>query len=174
MLKRFFHNTSGSALVELALTAPLLLGVLIGTAELGRIAYYAIEVQNAARAGAAYGAQSSAYAFGPASNIKQAADNDVSNITDLTFPTGPTTACVCESVSSSGTISYSPTSGTALCSTMTGCNRVNGINGSTTTDQPIEYVVVNTQVKVKPMFNYPGIPSSFTLSGVSQMRVIQN
>lgn len=182
MLKHFLRNKSGSALVELALTAPVLMFMLIASAELARIAYYAIEVQNAARAGAAYGAASTQNAFGPASaaNMEQAAENDVPNITDLTFQPAPTTACVCETTNSSGGISYSPTSGTASCSSMTSCTAVDGVNGSTKTDHTIEYVVINTRVTVKTMFHYGfpawglALPSSFTLNGYAQMRVIQN
>src|SRR5271163_1698666 len=48
----------GQAFVELALVLPIFLLLLVGAAELGRIAYASIEVSNAARAGAAYGAQS--------------------------------------------------------------------------------------------------------------------
>lgn len=42
----------------MALLTPLLLTLLIGIIELGRYAYLSILVGNAARAGAAYGAQS--------------------------------------------------------------------------------------------------------------------
>ena len=49
----------GGSLVETALTAPLLLTLLIfGSVEFARVAYAAIEVTNAARAGVSYGAQS--------------------------------------------------------------------------------------------------------------------
>lgn len=48
---------SGQALVELALTTPLLVLLLLGAAELARIAYAAIEVSNAAEAGAQYATQ---------------------------------------------------------------------------------------------------------------------
>jgi len=41
----------GAALVELAIVAPLLLFILIGTVDLGPAAYEAIEIENAAHAG---------------------------------------------------------------------------------------------------------------------------
>jgi Flp pilus assembly protein TadG len=181
MPKNFFRDSKGAALVELALTAPLLLLAMIGSAELGRIAYYAIEVQNAARAGAAYGAQNDSTAFGSSSNIEQAARNDAPNIT-LTFPTAPTQQCVCETITS-GTPSYNPgsgtgdvtpdpiscySSGTTLNSDFTSCDAVT----STSSQQVVVYVQVKTQATVKTMFHYPGIPQSFNLTGLSEMRVI--
>src|SRR4029077_10530393 len=52
------RSQSGQSLVELALLTPLLLLLLVGTVEMGRYAYISVLVANAARAGAAYGAQS--------------------------------------------------------------------------------------------------------------------
>ena len=51
-------GSEGVAAVELAIILPLILFSLIAVIELGRLAYYSIEVSNAAHAGAAYGAQS--------------------------------------------------------------------------------------------------------------------
>jgi Flp pilus assembly protein TadG len=42
---------SGQSVAEMALLTPLLLLMLVGTIEIGRFAYYGIEVSNAARAG---------------------------------------------------------------------------------------------------------------------------
>ena len=55
-MKLNFRDNGGAALVELALTTPLFLIMILGETELGRMAYYGIEVENAARAGASYGA----------------------------------------------------------------------------------------------------------------------
>ena len=178
MMKQLLQNDRGSALVELALTVPLLSLMLFASAELGRIAYAAIEVQSAARAGAAYGAQNAGTAFGSttggssAAAIEQAAQNDAPNITDLTFPTAPTQTCVCETNYASGATPTFNSSTPGLCtaSAITNCSTVT----STSTSSVVEYVVVNTQATVKPMFHLPGIPTSFTLNGYSQMRVIQN
>lgn len=184
MFKHLLQNDRGSSLVELALTVPLLSFMLIASAELGRIAYAAVEVQSAARAAAAYASNSSGAAFGSASNIEQAAKNDAPNIADLTFPTAPTTACVCETVTTStGTPTYSSstpiscfTSPGVLNSAFTACTTVN----STESQQVVEYTQVSTQATVHTMFNYKlpiwhlGLPNTFTLNGYSQMRVIQN
>lgn len=58
-----FHSEiagqSGQALIELAISMPLLLLLLLGAAEFGRLAYIAIELTDAAKAAAQFGAQGS-------------------------------------------------------------------------------------------------------------------
>jgi Flp pilus assembly protein TadG len=59
----FSHRTTirdemGQAFVELAIVLPVAILLLVGAAEIGRLAFASIEVSNAARAGVAYGAQS--------------------------------------------------------------------------------------------------------------------
>lgn len=173
MLKNV-SGEKGSAIVELALTLPLLSLLLIGSAELGRIAYAAIEVQDAARAGAAYGSQSrndsspSNYA-----NIRQAAKNEASgNIADITFPSpGVAQYCVCETTNSTdGTVQDTAqvscstiVNSSSYCATSTVDGEENNI---------VAYIAVPTQAQVSTMFHYPGIPSTFTLNGFSEMRVV--
>lgn len=65
----------GQALVELALVLPLLLLLLLAALDLGRLAYLAIEVSNASRAGALYGSQTYGTALNSA-QIKVAAQAD--------------------------------------------------------------------------------------------------
>lgn len=48
---------SGQALIELAVSLPLFVLLLLGAAEFGRLAYLAIEVTDAAKAAAQYGSQ---------------------------------------------------------------------------------------------------------------------
>ncbi len=61
MIRRGFRSGKagecGSALVEAALTAPLLILMLLGATEFGRVAYMSIQVSNAAKAAVQYGAQ---------------------------------------------------------------------------------------------------------------------
>jgi Flp pilus assembly protein TadG len=80
------------ALVELALTVPMLVALLIGAAELARVSYVAIEVANAAKAAAQYGAQNATTAA-DITGMKTAAANDAGNLTGLT-----TTASVASGV----------------------------------------------------------------------------
>jgi len=58
-IRRLRHGDAGSALVELALSVPILVLLLLGAVEFGRFAYLAIELTNAAKAAAQYGAQNS-------------------------------------------------------------------------------------------------------------------
>lgn len=58
VVREFRRSQSGAAAVELALTLPFLLLLVIGVVDYGRAFYTSITVANAARAGAEYGAQS--------------------------------------------------------------------------------------------------------------------
>lgn len=140
----------GQALVELALIFPILILLLVGAAEFGRLAYDAIEVANAARAGVAYAAQTHITASDTA-GIQLAATQDAPNLTGITAT--PANFCACS------------TGGIITCSTaLTSCPSPARI---------IEYVQVDTTATVGPLFNYPGIPHSFTLTGQAIMRVEQ-
>src|SRR5689334_11227415 len=70
-----FRSESGQGLLEVALVTPLLLLLLLGVVDLGRYAYEAILVGNAARAGAGYGAQNP-YTAGDPTGICDAASDD--------------------------------------------------------------------------------------------------
>jgi len=142
---------AGQALIELALTLPLLVLLLIGAAELGRLAYYSVEVSNAARAGVAYGAQNHVTASNLA-GMRTAAQNDAGNITLAT--TTATNSCACSSA-------YTATS---ACTTTFSCSG---------TARIIEYVQVNTTATVSPLFKYPGVSKTYTLNGRAVMRVEQ-
>jgi Flp pilus assembly protein TadG len=138
----------GSSLLEIALLMPVFLVMLIGAAEMGRVAYYAIEVSSAARAGAVYAAQSHATAANTA-NIALAASTDAANVGGVT--TTVSTSCTCSN-------------GTAItCS-----------NAGTTCTSPariVQFVQVSTTATINPIFNYPGLPASYALSGQAAMRV---
>lgn len=161
----------GSATVELALTVPLLLLLLIGSAELGRIAYASIEVADAARAATAYAAQDP-FDAGQTTLIEDAAQNEAYDLT-LTWPSGSVaTYCVCQTTNSSTgqattTSQISCASSTAQSSTYCETSTTNDV-----TNTVVQYVVAEPQATVATMFRYPGIPSSFTLNGFSEMRVL--
>ncbi len=57
ILRSLRHGETGGALVETALTLPLLVTLTLGSVELARVAYTSIEVANAAKAAVSYGAQ---------------------------------------------------------------------------------------------------------------------
>jgi Flp pilus assembly protein TadG len=147
MTKGNARDCRGSALVELALVAPIFVLLLTGAAEFGRLAYAAIEVTNAARAGVAYAAQSHITASNTA-GIRQAARNDGSDVTSLSATSRFFCAC---SNGNSSTCLPTDCSGARI----------------------IEYVQVNTSATVDPLFYYPGLPKTFTLRGRAIMRVAQ-
>jgi Flp pilus assembly protein TadG len=137
----------GSALVELALTAPILIMLIIGVAEFGRFAYMSIEVANAARAGVQYGAQNHITAS-DTTGMRNAAIADAANVPGISAT--PQHSCKC-------------LNGTASTCLPTDC----------TGSQIVEFVQVDTTATVTPMFNYPGVSRSLTLNGRAIMRVEQ-
>jgi Flp pilus assembly protein TadG len=168
-MKPQFNDSSGSALVEMALVAPLFLLLITGGFELGRVAHFAIEVQNAARAGAAFGSVNQGNAAATTS-ITKAAQNDAPDLSGLTATPG--TACVCETLTSGSTPTYSPSSGTVSCTdpTIVACSGSSG----TVTYRVVSYVTVSTQATINPVFNVTALPGSYTLHGYSVMRVLPN
>ena len=153
-------SQSGQSLLEVALLLPLLVLLLLGVIELGRYAYIGILVGNAARTGAAYGAQSLPQSV-DTTGIQAAADNDfqnngqsASNLTVSSF-----TSCGCDSA---GTII------TAGCSS--GANPSAGICAA---GHWVVMVSVTASGTFTSIFNYPGIPSSITISRTSTLRVAQ-
>ena len=139
----------GQALIETALVMPLLFLILLGVAEFSMASYAAIEVSNAALAGAQYGAQNPAYAADTA-GIRAAAQNDAGNITLGT--TTATESCTC-SGGTGGVVSCLPTS----CS---------GSNIET-------ILTVQTQAPFNSAFHYLGLPAAFTLHGLASQKVLQ-
>ena len=139
---------NGQALIELALVLPIFVLLLLGAADLGRLAYASIEVSNAAHAGIQYGAQNHNTAM-DINGMKQAAINDGSNI--ATLQATATNFCIC----SDGT-SISCANASMYCSA-----------------RIIDYVQVNTSAVVDSLFHCPGLPKTFTLAGQATMRVEQ-
>jgi Flp pilus assembly protein TadG len=158
MFRSDLREDKGQAFVELALVLPIFILLLVGVAEVGRLAYASIEVSNAARAGVAYAAQNHTTAA-DTNNIKTATSNDAPEITSLT----PTTSYSCSCESSTGTI-------TAL----TSCSATN--TNLTTCPSPSRILVdvqVTTTAQVDTIFHFPGIPSTVTLRGFATMRAEQ-
>ncbi len=76
------RDDKGQAFVESALVLPIFILLLVGAAEVGRIAFASIEVSNAARSGVSDGAQNHATAS-DTSGIQTAATQDGPDLTDL-------------------------------------------------------------------------------------------
>lgn len=166
-----FRDERGQALVEMAVTAPLFILMLAGAIELGRVAHYAVEVQNASRAGAAYGGENIGNA-GSTTNIQLAAQDDAPDISNLTVT--PSFGCVCETYTySTGTSSFSPASGVASCTstTITGCTADSG----TSAQYVIGYSVVTTSETIAPIFHWAGLGlGPYTVTGYSALRILSN
>lgn len=138
---------AGQALVEVALSATILLTLLVGAVEFSRLAYTSIEVSNAAKAAVQYGAQNSTTAA-DSTGMKTAATNEAANITLGTTSISTSYAC-----SDGSTPSGSPPS----CSTAA-----------------VETILtVQTQATFSPVFNLPGLPTSYTIHGQAIQKVLQ-
>jgi Flp pilus assembly protein TadG len=155
---------SGQALVELALVVPILLLLALGVIEIGRYAYIAILIGNAARAGAAYGAQTTAQSV-DLPNITKAADYDFAGATSGSTNTNgqavsqltvtSSVSCGCDSA---GTITSAACSGTLTA-------------GTCATGHWVIVVSVTASGTFNSLFNYPGIPSSLTITRTASLRV---
>lgn len=131
-------------LVELCLMVPVLSVLLLGTAEVARVAYASIEVSNAARAAVQYGAQDSTTAA-DTTGMQTAATDDADNLAAVTA--NETTYYVC-----SNTTSWS---GTNLSTSKPTCS-----NGTVKT-----VLEVDTQASIDPMIHLWGLPTAYTIKG---------
>ena len=137
----------GQSLIELALIMPVFATILIGSAELARLAYASIEVTNAARAGVQYGAQSNMTGV------------DLTGMENVAKAAGPNVS----SMNATASLSCVCSDGTSItCSNTTAC-----------TARIQEYVQVNTSATMDPMFHLPGLPKTYTLTGAAVQRVEQ-
>lgn len=128
----------GQALVELAVTMPLLLLILFGAMEFARFAYVAIEVSNAARAAAQYAAMNGG-AAADATGVTNAAQGDSQNLfTPKVTATVTGDTCVCSLNESS------PVSCKSTCAT----GRI------------LETVTVQTSANYAPLFTVPSFSSN--------------
>ena len=146
-------------MLEVALLTPLLLALLVGVIELGRYAYIAILVGNAARAGAAYGAEGLANSVNT-TGIRTAADNDFQNngqnVSSLTVRSS--VSCGCDS---NGAF-------TAAAS----CN--GGTAGTCASGHWLVLVSVTASGSFGSIFQIPVVPKTFNVSNTATMVVANN
>jgi Flp pilus assembly protein TadG len=151
--RRFSRHDSvmqrGQSVVEVALMTPLLLLLLVGTIEIGRYAYYGIEVSSAARAGVQYGAQSLADSKDLA-GITQAAQKDAPEVPAMDV--SATNQCAC---------SNSPAN-------LVGCPALGCAPG-----HGLVFLKVDTTANIRPLFRFPGLSVTFAARGHAIMRVTQ-
>jgi Flp pilus assembly protein TadG len=96
LIETLRRNQAGGALAEAALTAPLLVFMILGVVEFGRAAYIAIETSNAARAAVSYGSQNQITAV-DTSGMQAVARMEASGLTaqsvNLTVNTAANCSC---------------------------------------------------------------------------------
>jgi Flp pilus assembly protein TadG len=150
LMMRLRRGDAGQALVEIALTLPVLITLVVGAAEFARVAYVAIEVANAAKAAVAYGANSTTVANTTA--IQNAAILDAANLNPALTASNVTVSTV--GVCSSG----------AAC---TGANSTcTNTDCQTNAGDHIETILtVTTSYNFSPIIHIPGLPTSYTLHG---------
>lgn len=151
LVRAMRRESAGQALVEAAITIPLLMLLLVGAVELARVAYAAIEVSNAARAAATYGAQDTS-TVADSTGMGTVAANDAANLTGLTTTTTVTGIC---------------SDGSACTGSGNQC-----LNSDCSTSRIEQIVTVKTQVAFNPAFHLPGLPTSFTLTGRAQQKCL--
>jgi Flp pilus assembly protein TadG len=155
------RSNAGQAMLELALLLPMLLLLTMGVIEMGRYMYIYILVGNAARAGAAYGAQSLGQS-GDTPDIQTAAQNDYNSQSNGqaagSLTVNSSTSCGCDSA---GTVTG------AICSTVTNPSAGKCGGGG----HWVVTVSVTASGTFKSLFNYPGVPASIDVSNTATMRV---
>jgi hypothetical protein len=127
---------------------PVLLMLLLGIIEVGRFAYYSIEVSNAARAAVQYGTQSLADSK-DTHGLLMAAQRDAPEVAHLRVIANDLCAC-----------SESP-------DVFVGCPARNCVGHA------VVFLRVQTAAALSPLFNYPGLPAMFEARGSAVMRVAQ-
>src|SRR5216684_2440907 len=136
------RREAGTSLIEFGLAFPLLMLILVGTADFGRVFYTYITLANAAHTGAEYGATSVPKVYDSA-GIRQSALNDAQDLTGVTVTSTPTCQCA----------NGSP------------------VNCSTASCSPLRYYVTVTAAKTfQTLIPYPGIPASTDVTAVAVIR----
>ena len=145
-LRRRSSSSDGSALIEAALVSPLLILLVFGAGDFGRVMYYGITLENAARAGAAFGSQSTGH-LADATNIDTAAQQEAQNIGSITV--NSSRVCECPA-------------GTVVSCTTSSCAGYGA---------PLAFVEVSATTTFTPLTGgFPGIPASTNLSRTAKVR----
>ncbi|MGH7906567.1 MAG: TadE/TadG family type IV pilus assembly protein [Candidatus Binataceae bacterium] len=151
--RRRRRGSAGQSTIELAVIIPMLLGLMAGAFEMGRLMYLDMAVNSAARAGVQYGAQSSGTAADLAGMVQAAKDGaqDVSGSWwggSSNFTAKAADFCQC----ADGTASD--------------CEP-----GDCSGQKQFTFVKVDTSAQFNALTKFPGIPSSITVQGSASMRV---
>jgi Flp pilus assembly protein TadG len=150
MWKFFTRSVRGSSTAELALILPVMIGLLLGALDYARVFYSAQAVTHAVGQGAMYGAQSVTFSQDTAGMVSAAtaAASDISG-----FNATAARSCTCWSASA-------------------GTETAMGTCTSTCTSPSVVriYVTVAGTGVFNTFINYPGIPTTITISRTARMR----
>jgi Flp pilus assembly protein TadG len=158
------RSQSGQALIELAFIAPLLMTLALGVIEVGRFAYIAILIGNAAHAGAKYGAQGHQQS-GDTAGIQNAAQYDFSGALDDKTNTNGL-------VGSKLTVTSFTTCGCDAAGTVTTFACSVGADVCAPGSHWVVVVSVTANGDFDALFKYPGIPTHLNISRTALMPVI--
>ncbi len=164
------NDTSGQSIVELAVMTPLLLLLVVGVIDLGEYAYDGIELGNAARAGAEYGATNSQTASGGVSGgdpseIRLVVQNDAKQLVNATGASTvvvtPTTFCVCDTKKDNNPVDAA--------GNVVDCNATNPC--ATTGDRLDVFVKVEATDTFTPNISIPGFAPSISMDRVAYQQM---
>jgi Flp pilus assembly protein TadG len=155
----FLGKCEGSALIEAAVAAPMLMMMILGIAEVGRVTYISMETTNAAKAAVSYGAQNQITSndqAGMQAVARMEASSLVSSNVTLTVSAEPSCSC---SSPDTGVTAFDCSSGTTA-----SCPNPSHIEQS---------VAVTVTAKFDPLIYLPGLPHSYTLTGYAVQKRLQ-
>lgn len=153
---RFPVGHAGIAFVEFALALPLLMMLLVGLMEIGRVAWYGIQIGNAAHSGAQYGAI-------PGNG------GDISGMQAVALADGQQSVAAISATAQDVCSCWNGTSLSPATPVSSSCG-VQCTNGG----RQITYVQVTATGTIPSLFNYTafGLPRSWTVTRVAMIRVV--
>lgn len=152
--KSFRNSRQGNAAVEMAICAPLLMAMVLGSIDFGRLHLEALIVRNASTIGSFYGAQAIQYATDSA-GIQTAANSEAGDIEGYSV----TNDILCQCLNANGDYDSGVTQ--ASCS-QADC----GAYGV-----PRVYVRTRSQKTFSTLGWYPGVPQSTAMDMTGWVRV---
>ncbi|HET7103808.1 MAG TPA: TadE/TadG family type IV pilus assembly protein [Terracidiphilus sp.] len=154
-MRKTHTGEAGQALIELALVMPVFIIMLVGAAELVRVAYAAIEVSNAARSAAQYGCQNGSTALDPTA-MQAVASADAGNLANVNTTVAYACKCAAAGV------------GTSIACTQAASDTCTTGGGYVVTN-----LVITTSANVSPLVHLPGLPNTYTLRGYAVHEVLR-
>ena len=144
--RRFARHSAGNAAIEMALAAPVLATLMVGTVDFGMAVYRKMQVQHAAQSGAEY-----AMVHGFSATAITSAVTGATAFTGISATPAPAQSCGCPS-------------GTTITAATCGTNCASGLAAGI-------YVTVSTQGSYATILPYPGISNSFAFTAASVVRI---